>query len=90
MDPPPWRLPPGGPDPRLTCTPFSDGDQALLYDLFLRVVQDIAGADHVSSIPNFQILDCRDSDGSRCIFVRFGGSELTSGVGEDFASVVEQ
>jgi hypothetical protein len=68
--------------------PFPEADEALLYEVFLRVVQDIAGADRVPTIPNFRILDCRDHDGERCVFIRALGGELTSGVGENFADVL--
>ena len=84
------RIPPRGPDPHLTCAPFSDADLSLLYDAFVRVVQDIAGAEHVPLVPNLQILDCRDPDGARHVFIRSGfGDEVTSEVGEGFAAALE-
>lgn len=84
------RIPPHGPDPNLSCVSFSDADEALLYDAFVRVVQDIAGAAHVPLVPNFQILDCRDRHGARHVFLRSGfGDEVTFEVEEGFAAALE-
>lgn len=68
--------------------PFAEADEALLYDVFLRVVQDISGADNLPTVPNFRILDCRDRAGNRYVFLKAGPDELTSGVSEDFADVL--